>query len=582
MTDSKSLPAAMLESCDRFSAKAALLHRVRGEFVPLTYGEFRNRVFEIASGLRAKGITVGDRVAIYAENSMKWALLDWAILSLGAVTVPIYPTLLEDQVAYMLKDSGAKLIFAGDSKLLSRAKDAIAHEELDTEALVIEGQAPNLDSIIDMGKESGWTIEEWQKAAREIDPDSLATIIYTSGTTGEPKGVMLTHENFTFLCEAIRSTLPADHRDRFVSFLPLSHVYERMAGHFLPIYLGAEIAYSQSLRTLAQDIMDAKPTILLTVPRFTESVKSKISQAAHDAGGLKMRLFDVVVSRGKRRLMNNLQPVGFLGGLLDKLVCSKVRARLGGRIRFLVSGGAALPPEVAEFYGAFGILVLQGYGLTETAPVISLNHPDRNDYTSVGEVLPGIECKIADDGEILTRGKSLMKGYYNKPEQTAQAIDSEGWFHTGDLGRMQGRRLWVTGRKKDIIVMANGKNVGPERIENMLKSSDYIEEAMVIGDDMDYLAALVVPDFEFLRHHAEQEGLGIGHNEDLIARPAVRDLIKREIDEVNKRLPDYEKVKRFDIMAERWTQETGELTPSMKVKRRVIWEKYGDKLRALQ
>lgn len=582
MADYKSLPVAMLESCERYSTKPALLHRVRGEFVPVTYEEFRKRVFEIASGLRAKGIGPGDYVAIYAENSMKWAMLDWAILSLGAVTVPIYPTLLEDQVGYMLRDSGAKLMFAGDAKLLSRANDAISHEKLTTEALAIEGSAPNLNSVVDLGKESGWTIEEWEQCAKQIEPESLASLIYTSGTTGEPKGVMLTHENFTFLCEAIRANLPADHRDRFLCYLPLSHVYERMAGHFLPIYLGAEIAYAESLRTLAQDIINAKPTILLTVPRFTESVKSKVSQAAHEAGGLKKRLFDIVVSRGERRLKNNLKPVGFLGGLLDKLVGAKIRERFGGRIRFMVSGGAALPPEVAEFYGAFGILLLQGYGLTETSPVISTNHPDRNDYTSVGEVLPGIECKIADDGEILMRGKSLMQGYHNKPEQTAEVIDAEGWFHTGDLGRMQGRRLWITGRKKDIIVMANGKNVGPERIEDMLKSSDYIEEAMVIGDNMDYLAALIVPDFEFLKHHAEQHGLGIGHNEDLIARPAIRELIKKEIDAVNKKLPDYEKVKRFDIMAERWTQETGELTPSMKVKRRVIWEKFGDKLRALQ
>mgnify|MGYP001300103973 CR=1 FL=1 len=582
MLQQKSLPVAMLESCERHRTKPALLYRVRGEFQSISYEEFRKKVFEIASGLRANGISAGDRVAIQAENSKEWGLIDWAVLSLGAVTVPIYPTLLADQVGYLLKDSGSKLIFAGDSKLQSKAHSAISAEELTTRIVVIDGPRPNLESIIEDGRASGWSESEWEQGARTVDPESLATLIYTSGTTGEPKGVMLTHANFTFLCEAIRESLPADHRDRFLSFLPLSHVYERMAGHFLPIYLGADIAYAESLRTLAQDITIAKPTILLTVPRFTEGVKSKITQTVQEGSGLKKKLFSIVVSRGAERIKNKMRPVGFMGGLLDKLVGAKIRERLGGRIRFMVSGGAALPTDVAEFYGAFGILLLQGYGLTETSPVISLNHPDRNDPSSVGEVLPGIECKIADDGEILMRGASLMKGYYNKPEETAEAIDRDGWFHTGDLGRMAGNRLWITGRKKDIIVMANGKNVGPERIENMIKSSDYVEEAMVFGDDMEYLAALVVPDFENLKHFAEAKGLDIGHNEDLVEHPAVREMFKSQIDRVNKSLPDFEKVQRFKVMSDRWTQETGELTPSLKVKRRVIREKFGDAMRQLQ
>jgi long-chain acyl-CoA synthetase len=582
MVKQKSLPVAMLESCERHRAKPALLYRVKGEFQPISYEEFRKKVFEIACGLRAQGISVGDRVAIIAENSKEWGLIDWAVLSLGAVTVPIYPTLLVDQIGYLLKDSGSKLIFAGDPKLQSKAEAAISAEDLDTKIVVIDGPRPNLDSIIDEGRASGWSETEWEQGARAVDPESLATLIYTSGTTGEPKGVMLTHANFTFLCEAIRENLPADHRDRFLSFLPLSHVYERMAGHFLPIFLGADIAYAESLRTLAQDITIAKPTILLTVPRFTEGVKSKITQAVQEGSGLKKKLFSIVVSRGAERIKNHMRPVGFMGGLLDKLVGAKIRERLGGRIRFMVSGGAALPTDVAEFYGAFGILLLQGYGLTETSPVISLNHPDRNDPSSVGEVLPGIECKIAEDGEILMRGASLMKGYYNKPEETAQAIDREGWFHTGDLGRMTGNRLWITGRKKDIIVMANGKNVGPERIENMIKSSDYVEEAMVFGDDMEYLAVLIVPDFENLKHFAETRGLDIGHNEDLVEHPTVREMFKSEIDRVNRALPDFEKVKRFKVMSDRWTQETGELTPSLKVKRRVIREKFSDAMRQLQ
>ncbi len=576
MSEAKSLPVAMLESCARFGPKPALLYRMRGEFHPISYAEFRLKVFQIARGLRSVGVERGDRIAIYAENSMQWGLLDWAALSIGAITVPIYPTLLEDQVGYLLQDSGAKLIFTGDSKLFDRARRAISENSLTTSTAVIEGDAPSLSSIIDEGNLSDWTEDEWEKAAYQIDPTGLATLIYTSGTTGEPKGVMLSHENFTFLCAAIRGNLPADHNDRFLSFLPLSHVYERMAGHFLPIYLGAEIAYAESLRTLAQDIIVAKPTILLTVPRFTESVKSKILQNVESGTAIKRWLFNVVLKGGAKRIESRMQPVGFMGGMLDKLVGAKIREKMGGRIRFMVSGGAALPPDVAEFYGAFGLLLLQGYGLTETSPVISLNHPERNVHTSVGEVLPGIECRIAEDGEILMRGKSLMLGYYNKPSDTAEAIDAEGWFHTGDLGRMEGDRIWITGRKKDIIVLANGKNVGPERIENLLKSSVYVEEVVIFGDDKEYLAALIVPDFDVIRHYAESKGLDLGHNDDLIAHPAIRELLKGEIDRVNQRLPDFEKVKRFQPVAERWTQETGELTPSMKVKRRVIREKYAE------
>lgn len=581
----RTLPQVFLESCEKWSSKPALLKKVRNEFVPIRYGELREKVYELARALSECDVKAGDVVAIMAENSAEWAMVDWAIMSLGAITVPIYPTLLYDQVAYILKDSCAKIAIAGDKKISEKLEKAANENHQPLFTVLISGAGEgyyDLDRLVKEGKDKDFTMQEWVARCKEIHPEDVATIIYTSGTTGEPKGAVLPHKAFTFLCESIRKNLPIDHKDRFLSFLPLSHVYERMAGHFLPISCGAEIAYAESLRTVAQDMILAKPTILLTVPRFLDAVRHRILTAVEEGTKIKQWLFREVLLRGKRRLANQLRPVGLFGGVLDKLVASKVRERFGGRLRFMVSGGAALPPDLAEFFGAFGILVLQGYGLTETAPVISVNHPERNRYDSVGEILEGLEVRIAGDGEILVRGPSVMLRYHNKPKETAEAIDEDGWFHTGDLGRLEGKRLWITGRKKDIIVMANGKNVSPERIENLLRSSPYVDEVMVIGDDMDYIAALIVPNFELLKHMCEGKGLGCAHWTEVVEYPQVLELYRAEVDKVNAQLPDYERVKRFRLVPEKWSPETGELTPSLKVKRKFVTEKYPQLIQELK
>ncbi|MBL1149225.1 MAG: long-chain fatty acid--CoA ligase [Armatimonadetes bacterium] len=573
----KTLPEMLLTSCEKYAAKPAMLRRSGSGFEPITYAALEKMVHEYAAGLSANEVRAGDRVAIYSENSVEWAVLDWAVLSLGAITVPIYPTLLAEHVAYILRDSGAKMIFAGETKLAQRALEAVGDLSGSVVVVSMEQTVPgtySLRAMVDDGKATPLSLETWKEGCLLVQPSDVATIIYTSGTTGEPKGVVLDHRAFVFQCDAIVKNLPVDSRDRFLSYLPLSHVYERTAGHFLPISCGAEIAYAGSLRTLAQDIITAKPTILLAVPRFLDSVRNKILAAVEQKGGLGKRLFAMTLSRAKARIANKLRPVGLFGGLLDSLVSSKVREKFGSRLRFCVSGGAALPAELAEFFGAFGILVLQGYGLTETAPVISVNHPDRNRYDSVGEILPGVEVRIADDGEILMRGPSRMIEYYNRPEDTAAAIDQEGWFHTGDIGRMEGNRLWITDRKKDIIVMANGKNVSPAAIENALKMSAYVEEAMALGDDQDYIAALIVPNFEVLKIVCQERGLGALEPHEMVEHPAFRDLFRQEIESINRRLPSHERVKKWALMADRWTQETGELTPTMKVKRKAVREKY--------
>lgn len=584
MGEYPSLPAILLESADRWGAKTALLHKVKGQYQPISYLDLLRNVHEAAAALVSCGAKAGHRIAIMGENCPEWAYCDWAILSLGAITVPIYPTFLRDQVGHILADSGATLVIAGDPKCAERIQEASEKYGLSVVVILLSGEYPGTLSFhraISDGKDTVLTYETWRQGCQLTRPQDIATLIYTSGTTGDPKGAELTHEAFTFLCKAIVANLPIDHRDRFFSFLPLSHVYERMAGHFLPISCGAEIAYAGSLRSLAQDIIEAKPTVILAVPRFLESVKAKVEQVALESPWPKKNLFCAQRSRGAERLRHNLRPVGPFGGLLDKLVSSKIREKFGGRLRFFVSGGAALPTAVAEFYGAFGIQILQGYGLTETAPVISVNHPDRSVYTSVGEILPGVEVRIASDGEVLMRGPSRMVGYYNKPEETAAMIDEEGWLHTGDLGRLENNRLWITGRKKEIIVLANGKNVSPTTIESRLKGSPLIDEAMIVGDDEEYIAALLVPNFENLRHFCQSHGLSSSHQHEMVEYAQVRDRIKADVDEVNRELPDYERVKRWKLMPEGWSIESGEITPTMKLKRGFIKEKWAHEIEAL-
>jgi long-chain acyl-CoA synthetase len=473
------------ESCKRNALRPAVLSKSEGGYKLENYDEFLRRVFELASGLMAMGVAQGDRVAILAENSSNWAVIDWSVLSVGAVTVPIYPTLMPETIAYILQDSDAKTIFVGDQKLESKAKESIHRtaENIQVISLENESNATSIQECIKLGLDQLMSEDDFVKHLRCIQPNDVATIIYTSGTTGEPKGVVLSHKAFVSQATSIQKSLPINENDRFFSFLPLSHVYERMAGHFLPFLTGCSIAYAESIRTIAQDITFAKPTIILAVPRFLESVRVKIMSSVAETSFLKQIVFNAAIKHGPNRLSRNCKTSGLVEWLLDKIVAKKIRARFGGRLRFFVSGGAALQKETAEFFAAFGIPIVQGYGLTETAPVISINHPDRNQPDSVGEVLEGVEVRIAEDGEILMRGPNLMEGYLNKPEETRIAIDNNGWFHTGDIGRLENNRLWITDRKKDIIVMANGKNVAPIAIEENLKKSAFIDDAMVIGDE---------------------------------------------------------------------------------------------------
>jgi long-chain acyl-CoA synthetase len=560
MLEAKSLGDLLRTSCTTWADRTAMRRLKRDGEEALTYAQLWEEVRRYARALQDLGLQKGDRMCIQCENCTEWALVDWAAQCLGVVVVPIYPTLPPEQTQYIANDSGAQVIIAGQDQ---------AHK---TEGITVV----EMQTLAERARQGeALSAAEIERLIDRSTRDDLATIIYTSGTTGNPKGAMLTHGNFTFLMPQIILNLPIDENDTFLSFLPLSHVYERVAGHVLPLATGACIAYAQNLRTLADDMQRAKPTIMLCVPRFLESVRDKVLDAMAKASPLRRKLFEWALTQGARKANGKFAPFAVI---LDMIVGAKIRARTGGRIRFFVSGGAALPPHVAEFFRAFRLNVLQGYGLTETTAASAVNHPDptRNKPETVGEPIPGVEFRIADDGEILIRGRTVMKGYYNMPEETALAIDKDGWFHTGDIGAFDGNHIKITDRKKDLLVLANGKNVAPQPIENLLRESPLISEAVLFGDGMEYVCALIIPNRDTLSHQ-----LPGGFEKTDLARDEVRAAIKAELDKVNKRLPDFEKVKKFELLDTTFSVDSGELTPSMKVKRKVVKERYADLIKRM-
>ncbi len=563
----ESLAAQMLESIRVWPNKVSHMVPEGKEFREITFAEFGTRVFEAARSLHALGVRKGDRLAIIGETAFDWAIVDWACQSLGVVSVPIYPTLPADQTQYILDDAGCKIAICSSDKMIEKVERIPCY--------LWDGPG----SYLDHGSESTLDQAQWHELIASIGSDELATLIYTSGTTGNPKGVMLNHRNFLFLNENIQRSLPVDENDVFLSWLPISHVFERYAGHVLPVSIGATIAYSSSIATIAADMQYVRPTIFLAVPRFLDSLRSKILDGVAKQPAVKQRLFRLAASQNLRRARGGIAP---LAGVLDKIVLQKIRQRTGGRIRYLVSGGAALPKHVSDFFLAMGFTILQGYGLTETTAATSLNRPDDNRPHTVGPPVENVEIAIAPDGEILQRGPSVMMGYYNLPDETREAIDEDGWFHTGDIGELEGKHIKITDRKKDLLVLGNGKNVAPQPIENALKESMYIGEAVLLGDGMEHCAALIVPDFERVSKWLGDQGITESEPSAIAVRPDVQTLIRGEVEKTNKKLADYERIRRHVIVPKAFSVDDGELTPSMKVRRKIVKEKYHDLVEGLQ
>ncbi len=561
----------------------------------LTHAEVAQRVQRTALALRRLGIRRGDRVAILSENRPGWLVADFACLCIGAIDVPIYPNLPAKQLVYILNDCGAAAIFVSTAPQLAKIleirsqlpalKHVIAMDE--------DAKGPNVAWLADLYKlgaeaEAAGEGAGLKAEALSAKPDDVATVIYTSGTTGDPKGVMLTHDNIWSNVMAALQVIPLTDTDSSVSVLPLCHIFGRMTDQYAMFYAGTAINYAESFDVLAQSLVDVRPTIVTSPPRVYEKFYARVLENALAGGALKKRIFFWAKAVGERwadlRLAGQA-PGAWLAwqyAVAQRLVFSKLQARTGGRIRFFVSGSAPLPADVAKFFFAAGLPIIEGYGLTETSPVICVNRLERPRLGTVGPAIPGVEVRIAEDGEILTRGRHVMKGYFNKPEATREALDAEGWFHTGDIGQLDPDGcLRITDRKKDLIVTAGGKNVAPQPIEQMVKQNKYVANAVMLGDKRKFCVMLVVPNYEHLEPWAKYKNVPYTDHRSLIKVPEVQAKMEREVFKMLADLASYETPKKVLLLENDFTIDNGDLTPTMKVRRRVVEKKYQRQIDAL-
>jgi long-chain acyl-CoA synthetase len=579
--------------CDIFRSAAAsgkpdlLLSKSGGAWHPISAEDFGFTVRALSLGLNALGLQPGDRVAILSENRPEWPMADYAIVCAGAWSVPLYPTLPSGQIAALLQNCGARAIFVSTAEQLAKIGAIRAQCPALEYVILLEGTAApgpagqlTFPQVVDKGRptlEMNPGIFE-QRAAR-VRPDDVATIIYTSGTTGEPKGAMLTHHNFVSNVVACCEVVPIRGDATAISFLPLSHVFERMIDYAYA-YRASTIAYAESIDKLRDNLLEVNPQCFAAVPRVYEKVHARILERADKGSGLQKKIFRWALEVGRARLAYDARGESLPGGLAwkvklaDRLVFGKIRRALGTRFVFAVSGGAPLSRDLAEFFLGAGVTIYEGYGLTETSPVICVNGPKAWRLGTVGRPIPGVEVRIAADGEILTRGPHIMKGYYKKPEATAEAIDPDGWFHTGDIGRLDADGyLSITDRKKDLIVLAGGKKAAPQPIENELKRSPFVGMPIVIGDRQKFLAVLIVPNFDRLKEWAAAENLAVDWAA-IDANPAIRRLYQGEIDSYNAEKPHHEQIRAFALLPHDLTIEDGSMTPTLKVKRRILENRY--------
>ena len=563
----------------------ALQVKRNGRYEPISHDTLAERVRRASLGLDALGIRPGDRVAILSTNRPEWVIADLACLSIGVADVPVYPNLPADQTCYILRDSGAVAIFTSDAD--QTAKVASIRADCPSLRHVISfdesvGADLTLSGLESRGASADTDTARAQYRARAdaVRPDDLATIIYTSGTTGDPKGVMLTHDNLYSNVIAACAAIPHSTNDTCLSFLPLSHSFERTGGYYVMLEIGASVAYAESMDTVAKNLVEVRPTLVLSVPRLYEKMYARVLESALSGSPIKKRIFYWARGVGERWADVKLAggtPRGLLAmqyALAHRLVFSKLKARTGGRLRYFVSGGAPLAAEIIKFFYAAGLVILEGYGLTETSPVIAVNTPANYRIGTVGKPVAGSEAMIAEDGEILARGPMIMKGYFNKPAATAEAIDTAGWFHTGDIGELRDGFVAITDRKKDIIVTAGGKKIAPQPIENQIRTNSFVAQAVMIGDKRKYPIALIVPNWESLEKWAKAEGVTWGPHAELLDSPAIRAKMEQEVRGEVKNLAQFEMPKKIGLLEHDFSVERGELTPTLKVKRRVIDKTY--------
>ncbi|MFD1874568.1 AMP-dependent synthetase/ligase [Hymenobacter bucti] len=564
-----------------FPQPDALAAKINGQYQPLSSQQVQDQANLVSLGLLALGLKKGDKVAIISMNRPEWLLADFGIAQIGGTSVPMYPSITVEDYKYIFTDAGVRAVFVADKQLFDKVKEATTGLDIPAENVFTFDKvagARHFDELLELGKKGSPADLEPLKAA--VQPDDLLTLIYTSGTTGAPKGVMLSHDNLLSNCRGSARYVPVGTSDKALSFLPLCHIFERMVTYLYMIH-GVSIYYAESMETIADNLREVQPSIFTTVPRLLEKIYDKIVAKGHEQTGIKHKLFFWALDLGLK--FDPQRNQGFVYNtelaLANKLIFNKWREALGGKLRCIVSGGGALQPRLARVFWAAQIRVMEGYGLTETSPVIAVNgyEPENNMIGAVGPLIDNMEVKIAADGEILTRSASVMKGYYNKPELTAKEIDADGWFHTGDIGEfVNGRFLKITDRKKEMFKTSGGKYIAPQVIENKLKEDPLIEQMMVVGADRKFPAALIVPAFDELKKWAEKNGVAAKSNADLVKDEKVLKLYHDLVKQYNQGFAQWEQVKKEVLLPEHWTVESGEMTPTMKVKRKVITEKNKD------
>jgi len=586
----ETLSQLLLNTVRTYVKDALLMVKKDGRYTPISTQEFGRRVEHLSLGLADLGLAPGEKLVILSENRPEWTITDFAVLCAGAITVPIYTSLMPEQIKYIINDSDARIVVCSNQDLWLKI-EAVRPELRNIHHFIfMDEEAPRgvstLAEVMARGKVLAAADPAlFEKRALAVKPDDLASIIYTSGTTGIPKGVMLTHGNFVSNSKALDAVTEFSVKDTILSFLPLSHVLERMTT-FSFLYKGATIAYAESIDTVAENLIEVRPTIMISVPRLFDKIYAKVMDNILAESAAKRKIFFWALGVGKKHGAKRIRhapipkALDLQYKLASKLVFSKIIAKTGGRVHFFVSGGAPLSGDVAEFFYAIGITILEGYGLTETSPVLTCNTFEKMKFGAVGPPVPGVEIKIAPDGEILAKGPNVMRGYYKKEAETREAFEG-GWFRTGDIGHFDSEGfLVITDRKKDILVTAGGKNVAPQPIENQLKTNPYIQTAVVVGGGRKFISALVVPNFDKLEAYAKSKGIAFTDHKDLVGKEEIRAFLMAEIGRSTPNLASYERIKKIVLLERDFNADT-ELTPSLKVKRHIVEKAFKDQIDTL-
>lgn len=592
---STTIAQLFLDVCGSFHGrtdKYVYRQRVGSEWIEQTHDQLKYRVEAFAEALRQMGIQAGDRVGIIAENRLDWTMVDFAMVGMGVIDVPVFPTLTAKQLQFIYADCSAKCVIVSNTAQLNKIKQ-VWDELPDLKTVIvmneIESDDPRIVSLqklidtVETTTEPSARSATFSSLANSVVPDDTLTLIYTSGTTGNPKGVILTHGNLISNVMNSKNIVTLTEHDTLLSYLPLCHIFERMAGFYLAFSVGATVTITDSIETVAELMRIVRPTIMTSVPRLFERIRMRVLGNIQKESAVKQAIFTWAFSIGEKWVDGKRgQFMSVKHALADKLVFSKVRERTGGNLRFFVSGGAALNPEIGRFFWILGIVILEGYGLTESSPVISIHRLEDVVIGTVGTPLPSVEVRIAEDGEILARGASIMKGYWNNPDATQEALDSDGFLHTGDIGVFTERgHLKITDRKKHLLVSSGGKNIAPQPIEAAIAKSAFVDQVMVIGDAREYCTAIVVLDRDAMKAWAEKNGAADMSADQLTEHKPLISAVERELNALQKDLSKYEKARKYAFLSEPFTVENGLMTPTLKVKRKVVLERYADVIESM-